>query len=108
MEHTKGKLKCHSLKIDIHHKGGDIDRLAEMDVTGTAYTPNLKIQEANARRLVKCWNGYDEGIDIIRHLLEAYCNMAQMIQTDQQFMGDQLTQRAEEAMPRPKRSNQWK
>ena len=36
--------------------------------------------------------------EIIKPLLEGYCNMAGMLQTDFQFMGDQLTQLAEQAL----------
>ena len=35
---------------------------------------------------------------IVRPLLEAYCNMAQTISPQEQFTGDQLTQRAKEAL----------
>ncbi len=37
-------------------------------------------------------------LDVVKPLLEAYWNMAQMLQTDLQFQGDQLTQRAQAAI----------
>ena len=37
-------------------------------------------------------------VKVCKPLLEAYCNMAQMVQTDFQFTGDQLTEQAEQAL----------
>jgi len=64
----------------------------------------------DAQHIVSCWNAFepdglvDKLVGVCAPLLEAYCNMAQMLQTDQQFMGDQLTQQATKALALAKES----
>lgn len=48
--------------------------------------------------LVRICNSHKDLLDVVKPLLEGYRNMAQILQTDFQFQGDQLTQRAEEAI----------
>ncbi len=65
-EHTKGKLHNHGLiihiadKYDMARNDGKHNLFARMDEVGTAYQSSFDLQEANAERLVKCWNSYDE------------------------------------------------
>ena len=54
--------------------------------------------KANAEFICTAVNTYDNHVEIIERLLEAYCNMAQQLQSEFQFTGDQLTQRAEVAL----------
>jgi len=41
-------------------------------------------------------------VGVCRPLLEAYCNMAQMLQSEFQFTGDQLSKEAEQALAEAK------
>ena len=64
-----------------------IDEL-QQHILSCEHHPIAKLQSEN-KRLKE---------EIIKPLLEGYCNMAGMLQTDFQFMGDQLTQKAEQAL----------
>lgn len=56
---------------------------------------------ANARLIAAA----PELLDVVKPLLEAYWNMAQMLQTDLQFQGDQLTQRTEAAIKKAEKED---
>lgn len=69
---------------------------------GYATIPSM----AKERGLVRGWESrqgeVDELVDVCKPLLEAYYNMAQQLQTDFQFVGDKLTQRAEKLLAKHK------
>ena len=59
------------------------------ELTPEQIMENLEQLEAENKRLKE---------EIIKPLLEGYCNVAGMLQTEFQFTGDQLTQKAEQAL----------
>ncbi len=61
-----------------------------------------KERAINANALVAKCEIIDEMVVVCDKLLEAYCNMAQMINSQCQFMGDQLTQHTEQALKKAK------
>jgi hypothetical protein len=67
---------------------------AESDVVTIALCGNGPTAKANAHLIAAAPDMYE----VIGPLLEAYGYMAQMINSESQFMGDQLTQQAEQAL----------
>jgi hypothetical protein len=65
MKHEQGILHNHGIfihitnKHDIARNDGKHGILARMNEVGTAYQSTLDQQEANASRLVECWNEHD-------------------------------------------------
>ena len=112
MEHTKGPW---SVQFESEYSGGDIfgRRKTESGEVKDYICTTFGNARANAHYIVACVNQCDklgfsaedieegaiEGlVDVVRPLLEAYYNMGQMIDSQSQFTGDQLTQKAEAAL----------
>lgn len=85
MEHTKGKLhvgEMHNQSIDINHSHGDVKGAISLTIAKVTARPSwIGESEANARRLVACWNACEEIsteslelgiIDEITDILKAY------------------------------------
>ena len=88
MEHTKGEWESK------YHEQSDAYIVTGENNELVAYHSN----KANAERICLCVNSHDALLAVCERLLESYCNMAQQLQTDFQFQGDQLTQQAEQAI----------
>lgn len=64
MEHTKGKIKMSKLGDEFHYK------IKSKTNNEMVFVPLDNEAEANAKRLVKCWNNFDSILQALKDIVE--------------------------------------
>ncbi len=89
------KARCEAIRVKDFELPAMVHEFLLLVPDCLAEIERLQRENGDLERRV---NTHKDLLDVVGPLLEAYWNMAQTLQSDLQFQGDQLTQRAKAAL----------